>query len=494
MKKNLIKSLALLAVVTGILSCHPHQEETAETPLRPNIVLIVSDDMGWRDLGCYGNSFHETPHIDRLAEGSLRFTNAYAAAPVCTPTRASIQTGKYPARLQMTVWSENARKIHGITEGQKLIPAFSGPDLSLSEVTIGEVLKKAGYKTIHIGKWHLGESGFYPENQGYDVSIAGGSWGCPATFFYPYRGPFGGSQRYIPGLERSGYGEHRYFTDREGEFLTDRLTDEAIRIMKDATHSQHPFFLNLNYYNVHTPIEAPDSLVNYYREKMPGDGSGDNPVYAAMVHIVDQNVGRILRTIRHLDVAGHTIVIFTSDNGGYTGEYKGMQVTDNSPLRSGKGSLYEGGIRIPLVVKYPGVTPKGSVCEWPVITNDFYATFCAMAGVKSDTLFTDGFSLLPVLRDPEAQLPREALFWHYPHYYSVTTPVSAVRYRDWKLLKYYEDNRVELYDLANDPGEKKDLAEERPEIKTMVLSLLEDWLKATDAALPAQNPEYPSAN
>jgi arylsulfatase A len=490
MNKNLIKLMTVLVTGTGAFCCSQQQKETIQIPQKPNIVLIVSDDMGWKDLSCYGNPVHETPNIDRFAEESVRFTNAYAAAPVCTPTRASIQTGKYPARLHMTVWSENARGIHGITKNQKLKPAASEPDLPLDEFTIAEALKSEGYNTAHIGKWHLGESEYYPENQGFDINIGGGSWGCPATFFYPYRGPFGGSYRYIPDLERSGPEDNRYFKDREGEFLTDRLTDEAIRIMGDGIHDGAPFFLNLNYYNVHTPIEAPDSLVDYYKDKIARSDSNRNPVYAAMVHIVDHNVKRILTAINDLGIADNTVVIFTSDNGGYIGIHRGMQVTDNSPLRSGKGSLYEGGIRIPLIIKYPGISQKGSVCDVPVITNDFYPTFCEIADIDLDV--PDGLSLLPLLKNSDAGSERDILFWHYPHYYSVTTPVSAVRYKDWKLLKYYEDNSVELYNLAEDLGEKKNLSEERSDIKEMMLIKLEEWFGKTEANFPSQNPEYSS--
>ena len=485
-----------LAFAVLILVCCKLQPQKNEVSKRPNIIIINSDDMGWSDLACYGNTIHETPNIDAFAKESILFTDFYAAAPVCSPTRASIMTGKYPARLHMTTWSENAREEHGISKGQKLITGTAIADLPLGEITIAEALRNEGYHTIHIGKWHLGESEFYPENQGFGLSIGGGAWGCPANFFYPYTGVFSGSQRYIPGLGRSGSGDNSYFKNREGEYLTDRLTDEAIAIMKDAVSTDAPFFMNLNYYAVHTPIEAPDSLVRYYRESISKAGKNGNPTYAAMVHKVDENVGRVLETIQKLGIYDNTVVIFTSDNGGVTYEYNGQKVTDNSPLRSGKGSLYEGGVRIPLIVRYPSDAKKGSVCHTPAITNDFFLTLCEIAGVDIDSFNTDGISLLKVLKDTEVKLPREYLFWHYPHYYyfSITTPVSVVRYGDWKLLKYYENNTIELYNLKNDISEKVNMAEEKPEIAKDMLRKLDDWLKETNASLPKININYSAKN
>lgn len=490
MDKFVKTTFLILATGIGVISCNRQSNDKA-LPMRPNIVLIVSDDMGWKDLGCYGNPVHETPNIDKLAEDGVLFTNAYAAAPVCTPTRASIQTGKYPARLHITVWSENARGEHGIREGQKLVPAASIPDLPLEEKTIAEALKANGYNTAHVGKWHLGESMFYPENQGFDVNVAGGSWGMPTTFFFPYEGPFGeGERRYIPDVERSGSGGGRYFENREGEFLTDRLTDEAIRILEDGVYANAPLFLSLNFYNVHTPIEAPDSLVNYYKQKIEELGAECNPIYAAMNHIVDRNVGRILETIRKLEIDENTIVIFTSDNGGYLGPYRGMNVADNSPLRSGKGSLYEGGIRMPLIIKFPGMSKEGTVCNTPVITNDFYPTFCEFAGIDTDTLRYDGLSLVPLIQNPASYFAREDLFWHFPHYYTTTTPVSAVRHKEWKLLKYYEDNRLELYNLEKDIGERNNLSLEYADITARMVNKLDDWLKETNASFPSVNPDF----
>ncbi|MCE5205957.1 MAG: sulfatase [Porphyromonadaceae bacterium] len=492
MNDHFIKIVTVLTAEAVLFPCKSQQKESGRPP-QPNIILIVSDDMGWRDLGCYGNPIHETPNIDKLAGESVRFTNAYAAAPVSTPTRASMQTGKYPARLHMTVWSEYATGTEPgeIPDRQKLIPGVSFPDLPLEEHTIAELLKSKNYNTIHIGKWHLGESMFYPENQGYDVNIGGGSWGCPANFFYPYTGVFGKSSvRYIPGLSRSGIDDGSYFKDRKGEYLTDRLTDEAIRIMKDAVRTDAPFFLNMCYYAVHTPIEAPDSLVKYYKDKISNSNQKSNATYAAMVHKVDENVGRILKAVHDLGVSNHTIIIFTSDNGGFINKYEGMKVADNSPLRSGKGSLYEGGIRVPLIIKFPGVSPRGAISDTPVITNDFYTTLSEAAGIDTDTLKTDGISILPIIQNPKAESDREYLYWHYPHYYTTTTPVSAIRYKEWKLLKYYEDNSIELYNLKDDMSEKINLAKENPELTEKLLNKLAEWLQETKASSPSPNSGY----
>ncbi len=311
--KNFNRSVFLVTAGLGqVLSCYSQQGEMKNSQ-HPNIILIVADDMGWKDLECYGNSICETPNINKLANESVMFTNAYAAAPVSSPTRASIMTGKFPARLHMTTWSEDARDLQQgiIRKNQKLIPAVSIPDLPLEEFTIAEALKKQGYNAALVGKWHLGESMFYPENQGFDINIGGGSWGCPSTYFYPYKGPFGKKElRYIPHLEESGSGDGHYFKDRKGEYLTDRLTDEAIKIMKDGVEASAPFFLDLSYYAVHKPIEAPDSIVKYYKNKISGSGNPCNPVYAAMVHNVDQNVGRILSAIQELGISDCIVLKF----------------------------------------------------------------------------------------------------------------------------------------------------------------------------------------
>jgi len=447
---------------------------------RLNFVFILVDDLGWADVACYGGDLHETPNIDRLAQQGMRFTNAYAAAPVCSPTRASIMTGKYPARLNMTIWYESSANP---PRGRKLIPPITQGNLPHEQVTIAEVLEEAGYFTAHVGKWHLGDAAHYPQTHGFDVNIGGTFWGAPFTFFYPYSGSsrnrWGGEYRYVPHLE---FGQ-------EGEYLTDRLTDEAIRVMEHA--KDKPFYLNLCYHTVHTPIEGKPELIDHYRKKLRPDMHHRNCEYAAMVHSLDENVGRLLSRIDDLGISENTIVVFFSDNGGYINKFDGKTVTDNYPLRSGKGSLYEGGTRAPLIVRWPSVTRAGSVCDQPVSSIDFYPTMLDMASLKGDPKHNadvDGISLAPLLRNPQAKLKRQALYWHYPHYYPTTSPVSSVRMGGWKLLEYLEDNHVELYDLSKDLGEKNNLAQKMPKKAEQLRKSLHAWRKTMDAQMPGPNP------
>ena len=459
-----------LALPTGIYG------QTKESFSRPNFVFILADDLGWADLRCYGCDLHETPNIDKLTRQGMRFTDAYAAAPVCSPTRASIMTGKYPARLHMTIWYESSANP---SRNRKLIPPVTQGNMPHEQVTIAEVLKDAGYFTAHVGKWHLGDAAHYPQTQGFDVNIGGTFWGAPTTFFYPYGGPSRWREyRYVPHLE---FGH-------EGEYLTDRLTDEALQIMDKV--KEKPFFLNLWYHTVHTPIEGKPKLVEYYRNKVKPDMIHQNYEYAAMVHSLDENVGRVLDKIDELGIADNTIVVFFSDNGGYINKFNQKTVTSNYPLRSGKGSLYEGGIRDPLIIRWPGVTKADRICSEPVSSIDFYPTFLDMTGLAGDSKHNsdmDGVSLVPLLKDPEAKLKRKALFWHYPHYYPTTTPVSAIRQGDLKLLEYFEDNHIELYNLKNDIGEQNDLAEKMPEKVKELRKRLETWRNAIEAQMPRKN-------
>ncbi|UCD00231.1 MAG: sulfatase [Phycisphaerales bacterium] len=457
---------------------------TKDSSAPPNFVFILVDDLGWADVSCYGSDLHETPNIDRLAQQAMRFTDAYAAAPVCSPTRASIMTGKYPAKLHMTIWYESSANP---PQNRRLIPPVTQGNLPHEQVTIAEVLKEAGYFTAHVGKWHLGDAGHYPETQGFDVNIGGTFWGAPATFFYPYGGSsrWGGEFRYVPHLE---FG-------REGEYLTDRLTDEAISLLDKV--KDKPFFLNLCYHTVHTPIEGKPELVQHYKKKVKLGMRHQNYEYAAMVHSLDENVGRILAKLNTLGIADRTVVIFFSDNGGFINKYKTKTVTDNYPLRSGKGSLYEGGVRAPLIVKWPGVTEAGSTCREAVSSIDFYRTILDISGRSGDAKHNaelDGLSLVPLLRNPNARLKRDALYWHYPHYYPTTSPVSSVRQGDWKLLEYFEDDRVELYNLTSDMGEQNDLSEEMPERVAELRRRLEAWRRTGDAQMPVANPRYKSRN
>ena len=457
-------------------------ESPAAAAERPNIVMILADDLGWADIGCYGADLHETPNLDRLARQGMRFTNAYAAAPVCSPTRASIMTGKYPARLGMTIWSEASARP---PQTKKLIPPITLGDLPHEQVTIAEVLKGAGYFTAHVGKWHLGQAAYYPQTQGFDINIGGTFWGAPTTFFYPYSGSgrWGNEFRYVPHLE---LGE-------EGEYLTDRLTDEALGIMEKV--KDKPFFLNLWYHTVHTPIEGKPELVEYYKRQVKPGMHHQNYEYAAMVHSLDENVGRIMKRIAELGIEERTIVIFLSDNGGLGGQGKTKSVTSNYPLRSGKGSLYEGGTRVSMIVKWPNVTRAGSVCNQPVSSIDLYPSILditSLAGDPDHNPDVDAVSIAQLLKNPTKRLDRKDLYWHYPHYYATTGPVSAIRQGDWKLLEYHEDGRLELYNLADDLGESNDLAKQKPDLAKKLQKQIHDWRRSANAQMPAINPEHPT--
>ncbi len=452
-------------------------------PVKPlNFVFILADDLGWADLGCYGGDLVETPNIDRLAGQSVRFTNAYAAAPVCSPTRAALMTGKHPARLHMTTWFESSGNP---PKTNKLIPPVTVGDMPLQEVTVAEALRTRGYLNALIGKWHLGSAGYYPEAQGFDVNIGGTFWGAPQTFFYPYTGTrnYGGEFRYVPHLE---FG-------RPGEYLTDRLTTEALNVMEKA--KAQPYFVYLAHHAVHTPVEGKAELVERYKLRVRPGMHHQNVKYAAMIASLDESVGRVLRKIDDDGMADRTVVIFTSDNGGFTNPYRGEPVTDNSPLRSGKGSLYEGGVRVPLMVRWPGVTTAASVSKEPVVTMDLYSTMLDAAGMKGSPEYAkgvDGLTLTGLLRQPKGKLGRDALYFHYPHYYPTTSPVSAIRAGDWKLLEYLEDGHTELYNLAEDLSEKKDLSAAMPARSSELRARLADWRKAVNAQMPARNPGYRS--
>lgn len=440
---------------------------------KPNIVLILADDLGWSDVGCYGADLHETPNIDRLAKESVRFTQAYAMS-VCSPTRAMLMTGKHAARLGMTIWIEASLQKN---TQRRMLEADSKHDLPLSETTMASRLRDSGYLTALVGKWHLGDADHYPETHGFDINIGGTHWGAPNTFWWPYRGTgrFGSEYRYVPHLE---FG-------RPGEYLTDRLTDEALRVIDQA--NGRPFFVYLAHHAPHTPIEAKKEYVDHFASKLRPEMRHQNPVYAAMVKSLDESVGRVLEHLRARNLAENTIVIFTSDNGGYVGmdrkSGQNVPVTNNAPLRSGKGSLYEGGIRVPLLVRWPGVASAGAECAAPVVLGDLFPTL-------TGALAMDGLDLTPLLKAPTASLGRDALFFHYPHYYETTTPVSAVRQGDWKLLEYFEDGRLELYNLQNDPAEKTNLASQEPARTAELRARLEQWRNEVGAKRPASNPGF----
>ena len=474
-----IKRRTMLTMGAGLL-CHEMMSRAIPTSHgtdRPNIVFLLADDLGWSDTSVYGGDLVDTPNLVRLAKSGVRFTNAYSATPVCSPTRASLLTGKYPARLHMTTWYE-ASQVPPMNK--KLIPPVSVADLPLSETTIAEVLHQKGYLTAHIGKWHLGSAGYYPENQGFDINIGGTFWGAPQTHFYPYKGTkfFGGEARYVPHLEWG----------KPGEYLADRLTQEALSVISRC--KDQPFYLNLWFHSVHVPAEAPPELVTSYQKKLRPGLHHTNPTYAAMIANLDENIGRVLDHIEKLGISDRTIVVFASDNGGYIGKWQGAQVTDNFPLRSGKGSLYEGGIRVPLIVRWPDITPRDTTCSEPVISNDYYPTILEMTGLLPEITYeeADCRSLAPLLKNPGSGLDRKHLFFHYPHYYETTAPVSAVREGQWKLLEYLEDDHCELYDLQRDPSETNDISSSQPQKVVELRDQLHLWRKSVNAQMPTHNP------
>jgi arylsulfatase A-like enzyme len=457
---GLLVALACLAVVPA---------QGADRP--PNVVLIVADDLGWADLGCYGSTFHETPNLDRLAREGVRFTDGYAACPVCSPSRAAILTGKYPARLHLTDW------LPGRTDrpSQRLLRPTIRQQLPLEEVTLAEALKPKGYVSASIGKWHLGGPQFWPEQQGFDVNIGGTQTGSPPGGYFHFKTPT--------------------MTARsDDEYLTDRLTDEAVDFITKSR--DRPFFLYLPHYAVHIPLQARTDAIAKYKAKPAGTSPQSNPIYAAMLESLDRGVGRVLAALDEAGIADRTVVIFTSDNGGLSvKEGPNTPSTSNAPLRDGKGYLHEGGIRVPLIVRWPGVVKPGATCSVPVSGQDLFPTILVAAGLMPPAdAPIDGESLVPLLKG-EGSLKRDALFWHYPHYSNQGgKPGGAVRRGDLKLIESYEDGRVELYDLAHDLGERHDLAAERPDDAARLRTRLADWRRSVDAQMPRPNPEYDPAS
>lgn len=431
----------------------------AET--RPNILFVLIDDLGWMDLRCQGNENLETPNIDRFASQGMRFTDAYAASPVCSPTRAAIMTGLSPARLHITNHLPHQDRF--TPQDAKLLPAEMRDHLPLQNITIAERLRDdAGYATAFIGKWHLykgKETQYAPQHQGFDINIGGCSNGGPPTFFDPYRIDF---------LEDR----------KEGEYLPERLADETIAFMREQTEAQKPFYIALFNYTVHWPMEAPEALLEKY-ENRPLKGYRDFR-YAAMIEAMDAAFGRILEEIDRLKIANETLVVFTSDNGPFGG------VGDARPLRADKGHLYEGGIRIPLILRLPGAIEAGAISAEPVILTDFYPTLLDYAGLEPRADYPgDGVSLRQLLENAETP-EREAIFWHYPNYawHRGNRLGSAVRMGDFKLIEFYDDNSVELYNLKNDLSEKKNLASELPELTEEMRNRLKDWRDSSGAKHP----------
>lgn len=439
-----------------------------------NIIFILVDDWGWTDAGCCGSDLYETPNIDRLAAEGIRFTDGYAACTVCSPTRASLMTGKYPARLHVTDWIEG----HKRPFAKLKVPDWT-MQLEHDEVTIAEALRSAGYATAHIGKWHLGNEAYYPETQGFDVNKGGYHRGQPPSYFYPYKNK---RQLEIPTLTGG----------KEGEYLTDREAEEACRFIE--ANQDRPFYINLAHYAVHTPLQAKADLTGYYEGKKRTNGQHQNATYAAMVHSVDESLGTIRSKLETLGLLENTVIFLTGDNGGLTARnWIPGGVTDNSPLREGKGSAYEGGVRVPVIIRHPDFL-KGAVSPEPVVTCDYYPTMLALAGVEGDKDHNkklDGSCLLPLLENPSVALDREAIYWHYPHYHpGGATPHSAVRFRDYKLIEFFENGRLELYNLREDIGETKNLTDTLPEKVIQLYEMLKAWRERVGAQLPVENPDY----
>ncbi len=525
--------------IAGMLS---FLQAEGANPSKPNVVFILADDLGWMDTQCYGSRFYETPNIDRLAKQGVRFTNAYAACHVSSPTRGSILSGQYPARTHLSDWLPGRKnfpfqKLTNAVPVQHL-PYEQGGDARPSVSTFPAVMKENGYKTAIIGKWHLGEDSATCQRQGFDLHVPSG-WlrGWPAeSYFSPYK---------MPGLQDGP----------NGEYLTDRMTDEAIKFMTE--NKEQPFFLYLSHFAVHDPIQGRPDLVKKYQAKLarmqkpsgkpfilegnPDDQNPlsreemnkllDNPQYqafsvlphrivkikqfqdnvqfAAMVESLDESVGRILEKLKELKLEDNTIVIFFADNGGMSAGNFGnprrvinpekldqAYSTSNLPLRGGKGWLYEGGIREPLIVKWPGKTGRGVVCDVPVISVDFYPTIVEMTGKNPSSLnhVQDGVSILPLLKGgkKQADLVNRPIFWHFPHYsnHGMQSPGSAVRMGDYKLLHYLENNTVQLFNLAKDPGEQNDLALKEPAKAKQLLNLLDQWRIDVKADMMSPNPEF----
>jgi len=432
---------------------------SAEKPL--NFIFILVDDWGWTDLGCYGSRLYETPNIDRLATQGARFTQAYSACTVCSPSRAAVMTGKYPARLHITDWIAG----HVRPKARLRVPDWR-MHLPLEEITLAEELKPAGYATASIGKWHLGPEQYYPTHQGFDINLGGCDKGQPPSYFSPYK---------IPTLPDGPL----------GEFLTDRESEEAAKFIE--ANRDRPFFIYLPHHAVHTPLMAKPQVIEKYRKKIVPGMLQTNATYAGLVESVDDSVGRILRKLEELRIEDRTVIFITGDNGGLTLR----NTTSNLPLRAGKGSAYEGGVRVPLIVKWPGVTRPGSVIETPVISADYYPTIVEMARLKpQEGQIIDGESLVPVLKN-SGGLKRTALYWHYPHYHpGGATPYGAIREGDWKLIEFFEDNHVELYNLKEDLGEAKDLAAIQKQKVEELRSKLHFWRQAVGAQMPSLNPDY----
>lgn len=470
------QKLATVIPMLGLASCSAHAvNHTDVKGTHPNILFILADDMGYNDPSYMGSDYFETPNIDRLAKEGLAFTNAYASAANSAPSRSCLMTGMLTPRHKVYTVAPSAR---GKAQNRKLIPIKTSTIVAPRFVSIAEALVQQGYQSAHFGKWHMGsdqegeDTG--PLSQGFIHNTGGAHEGHPYSYFYPYCSK---SKCHV-GIEGG----------KEGEYLTDRLTDEAIKFMHEKGHEK-PFFMYMAHYAVHTPLKAPKPLIDKYKAKTPGKYH-KNPVYAAMVENLDTNVGRLLQALEEEKLADNTIVIFFSDNGG------SEPVTDNFELRGGKGTPYEGGTREPLIIKYPGHIQAGTVTDVPVTGVDFYPTLVNLAG-GTPAADLDGQDIFEVIKENKDR----DLFWHFPAYLQSksgmpggpwrATPYSSIRRGDWKLISFYEDNHVELYNLKNDPKEAKECSKQHPEVTKQLQKKLSTWLKETQADIPTEeNPKY----
>ncbi len=516
----------LNALLLSLAAFSPTADSASPHP--PNIVLFVVDDLGWRDLSCYGSSFYDTPNVDHLAASGMKFTQAYAACHVCSPSRASLLTGKYPARLQLTDWLTGRKDF----PFQRLLNAEIQQHLPLQETTLAEALKEHGYRTAHIGKWHLGEEPYGPLSQGFDIQVPRWNKGWPKL---GYHAPFE-----LDGL-----------ADQPGDYLTDRLTDVAEDFIE--TSDGKPFFLYLSHFAVHDPIQGPDNLVSKYERKRSQQPQTDGPnfilesnpdaeqplttaelealakqppwagfrvlpdrtvkikqrqnntQFAAMIESMDESLGRIVDKLNTLGLSENTIIVFVSDNGGMSAANFGNPArvigkrqldaafsTSNLPLRGGKGWLYEGGIRVPLIIYQPEMQQTYHTCDVPVISNDLYPTLLELAGLPLlPQQHLDGISLAPLLHG-EAELHRDAIYWHFPHYsnHGMQSPGGAIRAGDYKLLEYFENDTVQLFNLREDLAEQHDLSLQQPAKVAELRSMLHAWRKQVAAQMMPENPDY----
>lgn len=464
-----------------------------------NVVIFFVDDLGWTDLACTGSDFHETPNIDKLAKTGVRFTSGYAACTVCSPTRAALLTGQSPARLHLTDFIAG----HPFVNTPMLIPDWQKA-LKKEHLTLPELLKPHGYATAHIGKWHLAhrdgystgnednpDPDFYPTQHGFDINIGGCERGAPGSYFWPYgRGKTLEDKKknsILATLPKSDKPDEEF----EGEYLTDRLAGEAETILDRFAESGSPFYLHFSFYNVHTPLMGRPDLVEKYEKKLEENPGlkHTNVKYATMVESVDEAVGRVMAKLDAHELTETTLVIFTSDNGGLK-----PAATDNSPLRQGKGSIYEGGVRVPLIISDPNRAAKDKLCHVPAITMDLLPTIFESIGkaVPEEALAVqDGISLAPLLDNPRAEITDRNLYWHYPHYHSMgAQPYSAIRSGPWKLIEVIGQDRLELYNLSSDIHENTNLAQAELDKTRELYFKMADWRKSVGAQMPRRNLSY----